>query len=70
MVVICGLLSDMKKSFKEIVVALRKASYTDAQLARLCGCSRQYIGNIGKGNAKMIGFTIGRKLEKLYEALQ
>ena len=60
----------MDTDFAKIIKDLRAASYTDAQIARLCKCSRQYIGNIGKGTVQEVGYSIGRKLEKLHEALQ
>ena len=61
----------MDKTFEQMVIELREASYTDAQLARLCGCSRQHIGNIGRGKIKKeVGFNIGKKLTALHEALQ
>jgi len=60
----------MDKSFKEIVSELRAAEYTDAQLARLCNCTRQHIGKIGKGTTIDPGFRIGARLTKLHEAIQ
>ena len=60
----------METDFAEIIKDLRNASYTDAQIARLCGCTRQYIGKIGNGETNDIGFRIGQTLTKLHDAIQ
>lgn len=60
----------MDQDFQEIIKELRAASYTDAQMARLCNCTRQYIGSIGKGEIKEVGFRIGQRLVKLHEGIQ
>ena len=60
----------MDKSFKEIVVELREAGYTDVQIASLCHCTKQHIGKIGAGKIKEPGYRIGTRLTKLYEAIQ
>ena len=59
-----------ENSFEQIVKDLRAASYTDTQIAKLCGCTKQYIGKIGKGEAGNVSYSIGRKLTRLHEALQ
>lgn len=60
----------MDKSFQEIVVELREASYSDVQIASLCNCTKQHIGKIGSGKIKEPGYRIGRRLTKLHEAIQ
>lgn len=60
----------MDKSFQEIVIELRDASYSDSQIASLCNCTRQHIWKLGNGKIKEPGFRIGKRLTKLHEALQ
>lgn len=60
----------MKISFQQAIKDLRAASYTDTQIAKLCGCTKQHIGGIGRGEVKEVGYSIGRKLTKLHEALE
>ena len=60
----------MNTTFQKIVIDLRAAEFSDIQIAKVCGCSRQYIWKIGKGDINEPGFRIGRKLEKLHEAIQ
>jgi predicted transcriptional regulator len=57
-------------TFEQIIKDLREASYTDVQIAKLCDCSNQYIGKIGRGQVKNVRYSIGLKLTKLHEALQ
>ena len=60
----------MDKSFKEIVVELREADYTDVQISNLCNCTKQHIGKIARGEVKEPGYRIGKRLTKLHEAIQ
>lgn len=55
--------------FQKITQDLREAGYTDALLARLCGCSRQYIGKIRRGKVGSVSHYIGSKLTALHGAL-
>jgi len=56
-------------TFEQIIKDLREAGYTDVQIAKLCGCTNQYIGKIGRGKGKNVRYSIGHKLTKLHEAL-
>ena len=56
--------------FQQIVKDLRASSYSDAQIAHLCNCTRQYVHQIHKGDIKEVGFRIGQRLVKLHEAIQ
>jgi len=56
-------------NFEQKINDLRAAGYTDALLAKLCGCSRQYIGKIRRGKVGSVGHRYGAKLTKLHEAL-
>ena len=55
--------------FQQIIEDLRAANYSDAHIAQLCGCTRQYIGKVGRGDTSKVGFEIGQKLKHLHEAL-
>lgn len=59
----------MEKNFEKIVMDLRAAGYNDVQIAEKAGCSKQYIGKIGRGEIGRVGFQIGIKLAELHEAL-
>ena len=56
-------------NFEKIVNDLRDAGYSDVHMARLCGCSKQYIGKIKRGQVGKVSHHIGLVLTKLHEAL-
>ncbi len=60
----------MDITFSECIKDLREAGFKDTHIARLCNCTSQHIGKLGKGDVKEAGFRIGRRLEKLHESIQ
>lgn len=56
--------------FQKIINDLHEARYSDAHLAELCGCTRQYIRGLRIGKNKSPRYAIGQKLVSLHEALQ
>ena len=65
-----GLLRCMETvNFEKIVNDLRDAGYSDVHLAKLCDCSKQYIGKIKRGLVRNVRHSIGSILIKLHEAL-
>jgi len=61
----------MDTDFAQIIDALRASGYTDALIANICGCSRQYIWQIRTGKVSgVVRHSIGKKLEGLNEVLE
>jgi len=56
--------------FQEIINDLRSADYSDADLAELCGCTRQYIYALRVGEKKTPRYALGQTLVELHEALK